>query len=390
MDVVARIVEEHEGRDPERLERKWKLLAGSANAFFRGTAAVFFEDLAKERAQLPEAPMGWICGDAHVENFGVFKGANRLVYFDFNDFDEAALAPVTWELVRYATSLDLCGRDLRLPMVDRRRIVESFLATYAAALAAGKAYWIERATSEGAVRELMLGLKTRSRKKLLDKRAPMKKKGRRIDVDGEHALRLEAGERELLEGFCQEMEGPKKGFFRMIDAARRVAGNGSLGVERYVLLVEGKGGDDGNYLLDLKAERESVVGRQWREAQPKWRNEAERLLEIQHMVQAVSPAFLRAVELGGRAFLLRELMPREDRVRMGESVRDGAGLEFMARQEGRVMAWGELRSASRRGAAVADAFVEFGKDPAWRKGVAEYAVMAAERMAGYWGTWKGR
>jgi len=41
--------------------------------------------------------------------------------------------------------------------------------------------------------------------------------------------------------------------------ARRIAGTGSLGVERYVLLIEGKGSPDGNYLLDLKQALPAVL-----------------------------------------------------------------------------------------------------------------------------------
>ena len=44
---------------------------------------------------LPHSPVCWICGDLHIENFGSYKGDNRLVYFDLNDFDESILAPVS-------------------------------------------------------------------------------------------------------------------------------------------------------------------------------------------------------------------------------------------------------------------------------------------------------
>ena len=61
--------------------------------FFRGTAHLFYEDLVNTEAALPGQPLTWVCGDLHIENFGSYKGDNRLVYFDINDFDEANLAP---------------------------------------------------------------------------------------------------------------------------------------------------------------------------------------------------------------------------------------------------------------------------------------------------------
>jgi len=72
--------------------------------FFRGTAHLFYEDLAGANT-LPASPITWVCGDLHLENFGSYKGDNRLVYFDINDFDEAALAPASWELARMVTSI---------------------------------------------------------------------------------------------------------------------------------------------------------------------------------------------------------------------------------------------------------------------------------------------
>ena len=66
----------------------------SAFAFLRATCHLFYEDLPKSPL-LRKVPPVWACGDLHLENFGSYKGDNRLVYFDLNDFDEALLAPCT-------------------------------------------------------------------------------------------------------------------------------------------------------------------------------------------------------------------------------------------------------------------------------------------------------
>ncbi len=77
----------------------------NAFRFFRGTCHLFYEDLAAANG-FPRCPLGgWICGDLHLENFGSFRSGNDQVYFDLNDFDEAALAPMTWEAVRLVTSI---------------------------------------------------------------------------------------------------------------------------------------------------------------------------------------------------------------------------------------------------------------------------------------------
>ncbi len=92
--VAARILRFNEGRDPERLDMKYEAMRQSPFAFFRGTCHLFWEDWPRD-SPLNSAPVTWECGDLHFENFGTYKGDNRLVYFDINDFDEAVLAACT-------------------------------------------------------------------------------------------------------------------------------------------------------------------------------------------------------------------------------------------------------------------------------------------------------
>ncbi len=338
MNTVERILDFHQGRDPARLAIKYKLLGSSPSAFFRGSAHLFYEDLVDP----PPAPMVWVSGDAHVENFGVYKGDNRLVYFDYNDFDESALAPATWELVRMLTGILVSGVQAN---------PEFFLDDYAAELATGKSRWVERATSSGSVRKLVYSLKGRSRKAQLNHRTVLKKRSRSIRTDGQFALPLQEGDFEML----------KSHFSRLVSAGRRIAGNGSLGVSRFILLVE----DD--FLLDLKEARASILARH--HPQPEWPSEAHRIVEIQRRMQAISPAFLYPVQLGEKSYVLRELVPREDRIRL-ENV---TALGPLLRTEANVMAWSQLRSGGRQGSANIDELIAFSQEHGWRKAVLELA-----------------
>ncbi len=343
MNTVERIVDFNQGRDPERLAIKFKLLASSPGAFFRGTAHLFYEDLIDP----PKAPLVWASGDAHLENFGVYKADNRLVYFDYNDFDESALAPASWELVRMVTGILVSGIKTR---------PEFFLNDYAAELATGKSKWVERATSKGSVRELLYSLKGRSREDQLIQRTRIKKGVRVIRTNSSFALPLVEGEFELL----------RSHFSRLVSAGRRIAGNGSLGVSRYILL------DEDDYLLDLKEARPSLLARHHR--QPDWPSEAHRIVEIQRRMQAVSPAFLHAVQINGKSYVLRELMPREDRIRL-EKV---GALGPVLQTEAGVMAWSQLRSSGRQGSAIADELIDFSQQSGWRKELLELAKHHAE------------
>jgi len=108
-DVVQCISNFNQNRDLERLTMKYRAMRSSPFVFLRGTCHLFYERLPKTSI-FKSAPLTWNCGDLHLENFGSYKGDNRLAYFDMNDFDEAALAPLSMELVRLLTSI-LVGAD---------------------------------------------------------------------------------------------------------------------------------------------------------------------------------------------------------------------------------------------------------------------------------------
>lgn len=155
MDAVHQIRQFNSGRDPQLLAIKYGRLRANAFSFFRGTCHLFYDRLPKVDI-FKNSPLVWACGDLHPENFGSYKGDNRLAYFDINDFDEAALAPAGWDLIRMLTSV-LVGTDgLKWAASVKNNLGAIFLDAYAASLATGKPYWVERETATGPVRVLML------------------------------------------------------------------------------------------------------------------------------------------------------------------------------------------------------------------------------------------
>ena len=102
--LKERITAFNEGMLPEMVQLKYEAMAENAFRFFRSTCHLFYEDLAVAEP-LPLSLLAWICGDLHIENFGSYKGDNKLVYFDLNDFDEALLAPCSYETVRMVSSI---------------------------------------------------------------------------------------------------------------------------------------------------------------------------------------------------------------------------------------------------------------------------------------------
>lgn len=388
LNVVDTIRNFNAGRDPERLAMKYANLRSNAFVFLRGTCHLFYDRLPGD-ALFAKAPAGWLCGDAHLENFGSYKGDNRLVYFDLNDFDEAALAPVTWELVRFLSSILVAGDGLRATTDEAAALCQVFLDAYAGALALGKARWVERDTADGLVRDLLDALKTRSRPAFLDHRTDRKGHGRVIRCDGKRALKADDESRarvtQLIDAFAATQDKP--GFFKVLDVARRIAGTGSLGVERYIVLVEGKGSPDGNYLLDLKQALPSALAPHLKLAQPAWPSQAHRVVGLQRRMQAVSMAFLHPI-MGAKnsaPYVLRGLQPSEDRVSLGAAGISLEQIRGVIDDMGQLMAWAQLRSAGRQGSASADALVDFGaSEKAWCGDLLAAAHACAAQVRADW------
>ncbi len=383
--VAERIRRFNDGRDPERFALKYRAMRANAFAFLRGTCHLFYENL-PQVSLARAAPLVWVCGDLHLENFGSYKGDNRLVYFDLNDFDESVLAPCTWDLVRVVTSILVAAKSIGLDKVQARALSRRFLDAYVAAIEDGKARWVERETAQGMVRKLLDSLRLRRRKDFLDSRTVRTRRGRKIRVDGKRALPVTAAQRTRIKRFMREFASrrPNPKFYRVLDVARRIAGTGSLGVERYVLLVEGKASPDGNYLLDLKQTLRSSLAPflQWK--QPKWPTEAQRVVTLQRRLQAVPAAFLAPVMFDGVPYVLRGLQPVEDRVALDRWNGDLARLEQTLDTMAELVAWSELRSSGRQGSAIADELIEFWAKRSRREKLLELALECRRQTERDW------
>lgn len=392
VDIVQAILACNAGRDPERLALKFAKMRQSPFAFLRGTAHLFHARV-QRRGVLRTSPPAWCCGDLHLENFGSYKGDNRLAYFDLNDFDEAALAPAAWDPLRLLTSLWLARDDLRLTPAQAADRGRALLDTYANTLAAGKAYWLERETASGPVHKLLAQLGERKRAEFLARRCEPPTAGgrrRRLRIDGQRALEASPAQRQqvvdFMQGFAQTQPQPK--FFDVQDVARRVAGTGSLGLERFTLLVRGKGGAEGQYLLDLKQAVPSTLAPAGGCKQPRWGDEAQRVVAVQQRMQAVPMAFLHAVRFEGQPFVLRGLQPSEDRLDLAGLARRPRDVAESLAAMGQLVAWAQLRSAGRQGSAAADELIDFGQrgraEGKWRDRLLAVAREAAEQTRADW------
>jgi uncharacterized protein (DUF2252 family) len=386
MDALASIRSYNRGREPERLALKYSRMRASAFAFLRGSCHLYYARL--PRSQLPRAPRVWACGDLHLENLGSYRGDNGQVYFDVNDFDEALLAPAAWDLVRALSSVHVARGELGVGRREARALCAVLLSAYAEALGQGTARWIERETAVPPVQKLLERVRLRRARDLLDARTRLRGRTRTLDVRGGKALPASAEDVERVRDFfarlAQHSAAPRE--LQVLDVARRIAGTGSLGVPRYVVLVRGRGSPDKHHLLDLKAALPACAAqlRVLPCAQPRFASEAQRIVSVQQRMQAIPIAALHAVTLDGEPYVLRRLLPSEDRVDLRSLRGRPTRIHALLEDVGRCLAWDQLRSGGRDGSATADALIAFGTDPAWRRpllALAEHA--AAEVEADY-------
>jgi uncharacterized protein (DUF2252 family) len=207
-----------------------------------------------------------------------------------------------------------------------------------------------------------------------------------LKVDGKKALPVSDAQRAAVTQFMQKFAARESNpdFYRVLDVARRIAGTGSLGVDRYVMLVEGKGSPDGNFLIDLKEALPSSVVPHVHTPQPAWQTEAQRVVEVQRRNQAVSQAFLHAVEFNQRSYVLRSLQPSEDRVALSDWNGKLPRLEEVVNSMAELSAWAQLRSGGRQKSSIADELIAFGNRRDWQLPLIKLATQCETQVTADW------
>jgi len=377
--IPDRIKAFNSDRIPKYVALKYQQMAENAFRFFRGTCHLYYEDLGRSKT-LPAYPVSWVCGDLHLENFGSYKGDNRLVYFDLNDFDEGILAPVDWEVSRIVTSIFVGFESLGIKKKEAESMADYFLKIYSSTLARGKARYLEHQTANGIVRTFLEKVAERKQKELIRQRTEDGRGDKlQLRLDSVRFFSIDKDEtttrKALMAHLTQWMQQYPllKGRYQVIDVCFRVAGTGSLGVKRYAFLLRSSKDAKKHLLIDMKEARPSSLQPYLSNPQPAWANEAERVVSIQDRMQNIVPALLSTTVFAGSPFVVKELQPTADKIDflvIRDRYKDIACvIEDMAF----LTASAQLRTAGRQGAALADEVIAFGSDGHWQKGLLDYA-----------------
>src|SRR3954468_12054418 len=134
IDVLTREFGDLMALDPGAFRRKFRKMAATPFAFYRGSASLFYADMTgayADRSFLNERTSRvWIHGDLHAENFGTYMNSSGQLVFNVNDFDEAYVGPFSWDLKRFCPSLALIGYAKALSDDNITGLVTTFARSY--------------------------------------------------------------------------------------------------------------------------------------------------------------------------------------------------------------------------------------------------------------------
>lgn len=381
-----RIISFNEGLLPNMLPHKYEAMAENAFRFYRGTCPLFYQDLAGV-AKMPQSPLAWICGDLHLENFGSYRGENKLVYFDLNDFDEAILAPAFYEVARLVTSIFIAFDSLKIDHERAERMAKLFVKTYSETLAKGKAYSIEPRTAKGIVCQFLKAAENSKAQRLLQKRTEEKQHKRVLSLRDERHFKVDKKLRaELithLTGWInQSTDSPNS--YKVKSCVFRLAGTGSIGVKRYLFLLKSTKVRDQYLLIDMKQSMPSALVSYMNTKQPEWDNNAQRITAVQQRMQYVTPMLLSTTHFRGDDYVIQELQPVKDSINFKMIRDDYRHLYEVIDEMAMLTASSQLRSGGIQRSATIDELMAFGKSTEWQNQLINYAAKYAGKIKAYY------
>jgi uncharacterized protein (DUF2252 family) len=264
-----------------------------------------------------------LCGDAHLSNFGLFGSPERHLFFDVNDFDETLPGPWEWDVKRLAASLEIAGRDHEFGETERRWIVGNAVRSYReamremASMSMLEVWYARIDTNEllprfqslldpdrtPSVWRAINNARAHDSHQAFDKLCRLLDGEPRIvhdpplivpvekllvDVDSDVVLEEM---RAFIGSYYRALPPDRRQLmsqYRLVHAARKVVGVGSVGTEAWIVLfLDGRGAP---LLLQVKEAQASVL--EQFTSKSRFANHGQRVVVGQHLMQSASDIFL--------------------------------------------------------------------------------------------------
>jgi uncharacterized protein (DUF2252 family) len=323
-----------EGRLRELVPIRYGRMLQSPFAFYRGSAGVMAADLSKTPATGLRVQA---CGDCHLMNFGGFATPERNIIFDINDFDETLPAPWEWDVKRLAASFILAARSNGLTEAQGREAVMAAAGSYRKALRDFTEMnpleiWYARVTMQDVVETVPKGRRAAMQDRL-DKIVARAKPGSEMDypkfasmVGGHIGIRdtpplifhpeavHSPGFRKVLDkvfmDYRETLPDDRRILldqYRVVDAAIKVVGIGSVGRRCWIALLMSSTNDP--LFLQFKEAVPSVL--EPYAGKSTYAHQGQRVVIGQRLMQPTSDVFLGWVTAlgpqGRKQFYIRQL-----------------------------------------------------------------------------------
>ncbi|WP_211319666.1 DUF2252 domain-containing protein [Quadrisphaera granulorum] len=326
--------------DPAAFRRRFRRMAASPWTFYRGSACLFYADVAapevgdQDRWADERTSRVWIQGDLHAENYGTYMNDQGQLVFDVNDFDEAYLAPFTWDVWRMAASVALLGVAKAFADADIERMVTAYCTAYTEqvrAFATGDddaAFALRLDNTTGPVHDALERARASRRIDLLDAETEIADRPdstidrrfrdtplhRRLD-DDERAAVLAAFDT-YLDTIPEAKRGERIEYHVKDVVGRSGIGIGSAGLRTYSLLLEGRTqAMENDVVLSMKqgvvAAPSRVVGRLVTSdgSTELFTDHGHRTAVSQRALQAHADPWLGHTQIDGVGYVVSEVSP---------------------------------------------------------------------------------
>ena len=324
-DALQTILAQNQIRIPALVPIRHQRMAASAWNYYRGAAAVMAGDLA---CQPDSGLVVQLCGDAHVLNFGMWATPERNLSFDLRDFDETLPGPFEWDVKRFAASLVVAAQENRVKPARaaaavtagveayRKRMrryammpeldiwydgmhADSLISYFEPADRGQVSIHIEkkrkRRTSRGAFSKLTTMARGRPR---ITEEPPV-----RVTIsDDEQADLVD----HLLAGYRLTLQEDRRSLFDRfteVDVVRQVVGVGSVGMQVYLVLFEGRSGADPLF-LQVKQAGPSVY--EAHTGPSRHASHGARVINGKRLVQSATDIFVGWGSLRGKDYYVRQ------------------------------------------------------------------------------------
>lgn len=308
---------------------KFRKMSAGAFPFYRGSAAVYYTDLAGEAPDpfvTKEASRVWIQGDLHAENFGTYLDSRGRLIFDVNDFDEAYVGSYIWDVKRFTTSLALIGYDKALADDQIRSLIGDFVDSYTGQVKRfadstdDKNFALTLDNTQGVVQEVLRTAREQTRLALLDNLTEINDGERKFirnkvnsTIDDQTRSALDTTFKNYLQSVPQQLRLTDDNYRIMDATATQGFGIGSAGLRMYSLLLGGSDEAlDNDVILAVKQSRPSAVAIAVEDQNIKdhFKNQGQRAAISRRALQAPhADRWLGYSEFDGAGVLVSEVSP---------------------------------------------------------------------------------